>query len=76
MSFEEQTLRIETLIWLIDCNKTGTAQVMAKRLGVSRRTVFNDLDFLKGKGYTISYSHSADSYLFEEKHEKSGLFRS
>ena len=76
MSFEEQTLRIETLIWLINCNNTGTAQVLAKRLGVSRRTIFHDLDFLKGKGYTITYSHTADSYLFDEKHEYSRLFRS
>lgn len=76
MSFEEQTLRIETLIWLIDCNNTGTAKVLAKRLGVSRRTVFNDLDFLKGKGYTISYSYTASSYLFENKHEYSWRFRS
>lgn len=74
MSFEEQTIRIETLIWLIDCNKTGTAQVLAKRLGVSRRTVFNDLDFLKGKGYTIFYSHTAESYLFEKKQNNSLLF--
>jgi predicted DNA-binding transcriptional regulator YafY len=74
MSFEEQTLRIERLIWLINCNNTGTAEELAKRLGVSRRTVFNDLDFLKGKGYPIFFSHTAESYLFEEKHDHSGLF--
>ena len=74
MSFEEQTSRIETLIWLIDCNNTGTDQVLAKRLGDSRRTVFNDLDFLKGKGYTISYSYTADSYLFEKKQHTPFLF--
>ena len=74
MSFEEQAIRIETLIWLINCNNTGTAQVLAKRLGVSRRTVFNDLDFLKGKGYTISYSYTADSYLFEKKNNNPFLF--
>jgi len=74
MSFEEQAIRIETLIWLINCNNTGTAQVLAKRLGVSRRTVFNDLDFLKGKGYMISYSHTSDSYLFEKKNSNPFLF--
>jgi len=59
MSFEEQTSRIETLIWLINCNKTDTAQVLAKRPGVSRRTVFNDLEF-------PSDSHTADSYFLEK----------
>ena len=59
MSFEEQTLRIETLIWLIDCNNTGTAQVLVKRPGVSRRTVFNDLEFPFD-------SHTADSYFLEK----------
>jgi DeoR/GlpR family transcriptional regulator of sugar metabolism len=74
MSFEEQTERIETLIWLIKSNNTGTSQNLAHRLGVSRRTVFNDLDFLKGKGYFISYSHTADSYMFTCKQNNSSLF--
>ena len=76
MSFEEQTSRIERLIWLINSNNTGTAEELAKRLGVSRRTVFNDLDFLKGKGYPIFFSHTTESYLFEDKQDNFGLFRS
>ena len=67
MSFEQQTSRTERLIWMINCSNTGTAEVLAKKLSVSRRTVFNDLDFLKGKGYTITFSYTADSYLFEKK---------
>ena len=74
MSFEQQTSRIETIIWLINSNNTGTAVELAKRLGVSRRTIFNDLDFLKGKGYPIFFSHTADSYLFVEKQNNSSLF--
>jgi predicted DNA-binding transcriptional regulator YafY len=74
MSFEQQTSRIERLIWLINCNNTGTAEALAKKLSVSRRTVFNDLDFLKGKGYPIIFSHTADSYLFEEKQSNLRLF--
>ena len=74
MSFEDQTTRIETLIWLINSNKTGTAQVLARTLGVSRRTVFNDIDFLKGKGYPIFYCHSADSYRFGIKEKNFFLF--
>jgi len=74
MSFEQQTLRIERLIWLINCSNTGTAEVLARKLSVSRRTVFNDLDFLKGKGYSIVFSHIADSYLFEEKQNNLKLF--
>ena len=74
MSFEEQTSRIERLIRLINYSNTGTAEVLAKKLSVSRRTVFNDLEFLKGKGCTITYSHSAGSYRFEEKQNNPKLF--
>jgi predicted DNA-binding transcriptional regulator YafY len=51
MSFETQTTRIEQLVWLISGTKTGTADELAKKMGVSRRTLFRDLDFLRGRGF-------------------------
>ncbi len=67
MSYEEQTARIERLFLLIDRTNTGTAKELAKKLGVSRRTIFNDLDFLKGRGCQILYNHTSGNYLFEVK---------
>ena len=65
MSFEEQTARIERLICLIDNTKTGTASELAKKVGVSRRTLFRDLDFLKGKGLHIVFCHTDKSFKIE-----------
>lgn len=70
MSFEEQTARLERLICLINYSYTGKAEKIARKLGVSRRTIFNDLEFLKAKGYAIVYSHIARSYVLEKKPEK------
>ena len=66
MSFEQQAARIERLIGLIDKSKTGTAEELAKKLSVSRRTVFYDFDFLKGKGYQIFFCYEYCSYRFEK----------
>jgi predicted DNA-binding transcriptional regulator YafY len=64
MGFEEQTARIERLICLIDSTKTGNASELAKKVGVSRRTLFRDLDFLKGKGLQIVFCHTDRSFKF------------
>ena len=74
MSFEEQTARIERLIGLINSSNTGTAEELAKKMGVSRRTIFNDLEFLKGKGFLINYCHVDNSYCFQKKRNNLDLF--
>lgn len=74
MSFEEQTARLERLICLINYSNTGKAEKLAKKLGVSRRTIFNDLDFLKARGFAIVYCHAAKSYVIEKKPGKLKLF--
>ena len=66
MSFEEQTARIEQLVWLINSTKTGTADELAKKMGISRRTLFRDLDFLKGKGLQIVFCHIDKSFKVEK----------
>jgi DeoR/GlpR family transcriptional regulator of sugar metabolism len=74
MSFEQQTARIERLVWLIERSNTGTAEELAKKLSVSRRTIFNDLEFLKGKGYEIIYCHADSTYRCEKKRNNHLLF--
>ena len=75
MSFEEQTLRIERLILLINCTKTGSAKELSIKLGVSRRTIFNDIEFLKGKGYSISFCHVENSYRFEKSEDDANILQ-
>jgi len=66
MSFETQTTRIEQLVWLINGTKTGTAEELSKKMGISRQTLFRDLDFLKGKGLQIFFCTRDKSFKFEK----------
>ena len=67
MSFEEQTARIEGLINLIGSTNSGTADELAERLGVSRRTIFNDLEYLRGRGLKIVFSPTDKRFIIEKK---------
>jgi len=67
MSFEDQIARIENLISLIDSTKTGTADELAERLGVSRRTIFKDLEYLRGRGLKIVFSATDKRFIIEKK---------
>jgi len=66
MTFVQQAARIERLIGLIDSSSTGTAEELAKKLCVSRRTIFYDFEFLKGKGHEIFFCYVTVSYRFEK----------
>jgi predicted DNA-binding transcriptional regulator YafY len=74
MSFEEQTARIELLFKLIDSSKTGTADELAEKLNVSRRIIFNDLEFLRGRGRQVVFCQTDKSYRFEKKENNLSLF--
>ena len=67
MSFEDQTARIENLISLIGSTNSGTADELAERLGVSRRTIFNDLEYLRGRGLKIVFSPTDKRFIIEKK---------
>jgi len=66
MSFVEQTSRIDKLIRLIKNSNTGTAEELAKTLGVSRRTIFNDLENLKIMGYQIIFCQTTRNYFLKK----------
>lgn len=53
-SFETQAARIEQLILLIDSGNAGIADELANKLGVSRRTIFKEFDYFKGRGLQIN----------------------
>ena len=75
MSIEQQAVRIERLIRLINYSDTGSAVQLAKKMGVSRRTIFNDLELMKGKGYQIVFCRLVNSYLFEKKRNNFSFFK-
>ena len=66
MSYIEQATRIDKLIRLITNSKTGTAEELAKTLGVSRRTIFNDLENLKILGYQINFCQTSRNYFLKK----------
>jgi predicted DNA-binding transcriptional regulator YafY len=66
MSYIEQATRIDKLIRLIKNCNTGTAEELAKTLGVSRRTIFNDLENLKIMGYQIIFCQTSRNYFFKK----------
>ena len=66
MGFVEQVTRIEKLIRLIKNSNTGTAEELAKTLGVSRRTIFNNLENLKLMGHQIIFCQTSRNYFFKK----------
>ncbi len=57
------------LQFLIECGNTGTAEELAQKLCVSRRTLFNYFDVLKNQGLNIKYSRFRNTYYFIEDDE-------
>ena len=67
MQFEKLKQRISYLEEMIIKEATGTPEVLARRLGISRRMVFNYLQHLKEtKSKQIIYCRMAKSYKFKE----------
>lgn len=75
MRIEEQAVRIERLIRLINYSDTGTAGELAKKLCVTRRTILHDLEFMKEKGYQIVFCREGNSYQFEKKRDNFSFFQ-
>ncbi|MTI23678.1 helix-turn-helix domain-containing protein [Fulvivirga kasyanovii] len=56
--------RIERIDELIRSGATGNAAALASRLNVSKRTVFNDLKWMREKGAPIFYSTHYNGYRY------------
>ena len=59
--------RLGRLDEMIRKRKSGPPNLLAKKLGVSRRTVFDYIELMKELGATIRYDHTKKSYYYEEK---------
>lgn len=74
MRIEEQAVRIERLIRLINYSDTGTTGELAKKMCVTRRTILLDIEFMKGKGYQIVFCRECNSYQFEKTRNNFSFF--
>ena len=59
--------RLDRIVALISRKSTGCPAELASRLGISKRTLYNDLEILKGYGAIIEFSIDRNSFLFKEK---------
>lgn len=60
--------RTKLLIELIEKKKTGSPEELARKIGVTKRTVFHILDDLRlCLEKEITYSKEEKSYIFSEK---------
>jgi biotin operon repressor len=57
--------RVERMRRLIEAQKTGTPEELAELLGISRRTVFVDLNELRDEGLNITYSRKKRTYIID-----------
>lgn len=64
MSYSNYLVKMEYLIHLLKQENTGTADCLAKKMSISRRTLFRFLDELKLRGANIKYSKIKRSYFF------------
>ncbi|NLO69532.1 MAG: helix-turn-helix domain-containing protein [Porphyromonadaceae bacterium] len=59
---------------LLEQEKTGTADSLAEKLDVSRRTVFRYLDELRTNGADIGYSKIQKSYILQNNFDFKKVF--
>ena len=57
---------LEQMDYLIRIKGTGHPQQLAERLGISRRSVYNYIEFLKERGAPVAYSRSRTSFYYKE----------
>lgn len=69
MSFNEHLNQVKRLHYLIKRKATGNAQQLAKRLEVSRATVFRRIEDLKTLGAEVEYCKERQSYFYRNYFE-------
>lgn len=67
MNLLKQINRIERIDQLIRMKATGTPKELAKRLNISRSTLYNILEFMKAQGVEIYYSSSKQSFCYKQE---------
>lgn len=63
--FENYFNRLYFIDYLIRSKSGGTPQQMARRLGISQRTLFETLEHMKNLGAPICYCRYRKTYYYE-----------
>lgn len=66
MNLLHQIKRIERIDQLIRMKATGSPKELAKRLEISRSTLYNILDFMKTQGVEIYYCAERQSFCYKK----------
>lgn len=61
--------RINKMHSLINSQKTGTPETFAKQLDLSRRQMYNELEFFKTINAKIKYCKKKETFYYESKFE-------
>jgi len=65
----KQLERLKRMNELIRKGKTGTPDEFASSIGISRRQLYADLDFIKDNGVDINYSKISRTFYYTNEHE-------
>ncbi len=65
MSYSDFLSKLERLELHVKNEKTGTAEDLADKLGISRRALFNYLAILRDKGSKIDFCKIRKTYFFD-----------
>lgn len=63
----ESFKRIERIDQLIRIKGTGTADQLAEKLGISRKSVYNLINEMKERGAPIKFDQFRGSYYYDEE---------
>lgn len=66
MDFLNQLNILKRLDQLIRLKSTGTPEALAKRMSVSRASIYRHLDTLKGLGAPIEYCKTSSTFFYSE----------
>jgi len=74
MGYPDYLRKLFYLVELLELGKTGTADSLAEKLDVSRRTVFRYLDELRMNGANIDYSQNKKAYILKNNFDFKKVF--
>ena len=60
----QQLERFQRIDYLIRLKTTGTPAEFAKKLGISRRQLFKDLEDIRNIGVQVAYSRIRETYFY------------
>ena len=66
MAYEDYRRRMENLRHLIKHERTGDPAEFAKKLKISRRTLFHYLEILRDEGSKIKFNRNQKTYYYHE----------